>query len=38
VGDLVDLFRPHLAGNIADLLTDVVAPGAGRESLQLALM
>src|SRR6185312_1149132 len=36
-GDLVDLFRGHLAGDVAHLLADVVAAGAGRERLQLRL-
>ena len=36
-GNLVDLFRGHLAGDIAHLLADVVAAGAGRKRLQLRL-
>ena len=35
MGDPVDLVRRHLAGNIADLLADVVSPGPGREPIQL---
>ena len=36
-GDLVDVFRGHLAGDVAHLLADVVAASAGRKSLQLRL-
>src|SRR3954470_10380941 len=33
-GDLVDLFGRHLAGDVAHLLADVVAAGAGGERVQ----